>query len=68
MSERSLSNILLSYHPKNDQILSPATRIIFGRIEDTNRQICLKMWLPCNNGLYDTENAARRLVVHSLNA
>jgi aminoglycoside phosphotransferase family enzyme len=42
-----------------DQIFSPATRIIFTRSKRTDLPICLKVWQRCNNELYDTEDAIK---------
>jgi len=40
--------------------MSPATKVIFIRTMFTGRQGCLKMWLPCNNGVYNTEDESTR--------
>lgn len=41
------------------QLSSPATRVLFIHHEQTGRRICLKLWQPCKNDLYDTEDLAR---------
>jgi aminoglycoside phosphotransferase family enzyme len=41
------------------QVYSPATRVIFTHDEQTNQRICLKLWRPCKNELYDTEDVAK---------
>jgi aminoglycoside phosphotransferase family enzyme len=40
--------------------VSPATKVIFTRTMFTSRPLCLKMWLPCNNGIYNTEDEPSR--------
>ena len=35
-------------------LTSPATRVMFNHSSRTMQQICLKMWLACNNGVYNT--------------
>lgn len=42
-----------------EQIFSPASRIIFTRSKRTDLPICLKVWQRCNNQLYDTEDAIK---------
>ncbi len=37
-----------------DEIISSATRIIFTHDPQTNQPLCLKMWLPCKNEVYNT--------------
>jgi len=44
------------YYPIEGQITSLATGVIFTRSMRTNEPICLKVWLPCNNELYSTNN------------
>lgn len=36
------------------EVSSPATRVIFPTAP--HRNTCLKLWVPCNNGLYSTED------------
>src|SRR5216684_1058249 len=36
------------------ELPSPATNIIFAHDAHTNQPVCLKMWLRCNNNVYDT--------------
>src|SRR5947209_15889333 len=38
------------------EIVSPATNIIFAHEITTAQPVCLKMWLPCKNGVYDTSD------------
>lgn len=33
---------------------SPATNVIFAQEAKTNLQVCLKLWVPCKNEVYDT--------------
>src|SRR5260370_20281706 len=40
--------------PIDKDLKSPATRVMFSNSNDVRQQICLKMWLECNNGVYDT--------------
>lgn len=47
-------------HHIEGQATSPATKVIFTRTMFTSRPMCLKMWLPCNNGIYNTEDEPSR--------
>ncbi len=40
--------------PIEKDLQSPATRVMFNNTNHSRRQICLKMWLECNNGVYTT--------------
>lgn len=55
---RQLKRLFLVPHSHliEGQVVSPATRVIFTRNMSTSRPVCLKMWLPCNNGVYNTED------------
>src|SRR5260370_31906096 len=35
---------------------SPATRVVFNNSHPVMQRICLKKWLPCNNGVYETQD------------
>jgi aminoglycoside phosphotransferase family enzyme len=41
-------------------ITSPATMVIFVCNKLTGKQLCLKLWLPCHNALYDTQDITKR--------
>jgi aminoglycoside phosphotransferase family enzyme len=45
--------------PIDKDLKSPATRVMFSNSNDIRQQICLKMWLECNNGVYDTGDLVR---------
>src|SRR5712692_1987106 len=45
--------------PIDKDLKSPATRVMFSNSNDVRQQICLKMWLECNNGVYDTADLVR---------
>src|SRR5260221_3207524 len=47
-------------HRIEGQAVSPATKVIFTRTMFTSRPLCLKMWLPCNNGVYNTKDEPSR--------
>jgi len=40
-----------------EHITSPATKVIF---PTNDRKVCLKVWLPCHNDVYDTKDIATR--------
>lgn len=46
-------------YPIKGQIVSPATRVIYTHSMRTHRQICLKVWVPCKNEVYDTKDMTR---------
>ena len=41
-------------------LTSSATKVMFNDSDNVKKQICLKMWLECNNGLYNTKDSATR--------
>jgi len=70
LSERVSYQFVLRFSPisvaylieDKDTVESLATRIIFPRCMYGGReQICLKMWRPCINGVYDTLNKCDRI-------
>ncbi len=46
-------------YPIKHQIVSQATRVIFTSTSSPVIPLCLKMWQPCNNGVYITENSEK---------
>ena len=46
-------------YPVEEELVSPATRVVFTHSKRTRQPICLKVWLRCSNELYDTEDIAR---------
>jgi aminoglycoside phosphotransferase family enzyme len=46
-------------YPIEEELISPATRVIFTRSKRTHQPICLKVWRRCSNELYDTEDVKR---------
>src|SRR5579872_5417911 len=40
--------------PIEKDLRSPATRVMLSNSNHSGKQICLKMWLECNNGVYNT--------------
>src|SRR5690348_7921141 len=44
----------------DEKIESSATRVVFNNSDDFMQGICLKMWLECQNELYNTGNLKRR--------
>ncbi len=59
---RLLKHLFLFPHSHHieGQAVTPATKVIFTRTMFTSRPLCLKMWLPCNNGVYNTEDEPSR--------
>lgn len=43
------------------QFLSPATRIVLAHEKYTDRPLCFKIWLPCENGVYSTSSKRKRI-------
>ena len=43
------------------QFLSPATRIVLAHEKYTERPLCFKIWLPCENGVYSTSSKRKRI-------
>lgn len=54
--DQNLENLLHTEFtlPIDRNLSSPATSVIFSNKEPLGQLICLKMWVPCDNGLYDT--------------
>jgi aminoglycoside phosphotransferase family enzyme len=49
-------------YPVENKIKSAATKVIFLHSKyNSKRQICIKLWQPCSNGLYDTLDKQKRL-------
>jgi aminoglycoside phosphotransferase family enzyme len=49
-------------YPVEKNIESAATKVIFLRnTHNSGQQICIKLWRPCANGLYDTLDRKKRL-------
>jgi aminoglycoside phosphotransferase family enzyme len=44
----------------DSDLKSPATRVMFDNSNQLMEQICLKMWLECNNAVYQTEDPENR--------
>lgn len=56
-----LARLFLSYLPYTVEahIFSPATEVIFTRSKRTHQKICLKLWQPWKDELYDTQDIAK---------
>src|SRR5713101_5738787 len=46
--------------PIDKDLRSPATRVMLNNSSRIRQHFCLKMWLECNNGVYNTGDLARR--------
>lgn len=42
--------------PVDEYLESPATRVVFNNSHRVMQHICLKKWLPCSNGVYETKD------------
>lgn len=54
-----LSDIILSYS-HNDEIISPATRVIIGKVKGSRKRLCVKMWRYLKDNLYDLRDESDR--------
>lgn len=59
LAARSSQNIEGIYRITRS-ITSPATQVLFVCNKLTGKQLCLKIWLPCHNELYDTQDIIKR--------
>lgn len=50
-----MSDILLTFH-FHRRIKSLATQVIFVHVDEIAQPLCLKLWKPCHNDLYDTNS------------
>src|SRR6266849_3284394 len=46
--------------PIDKELISPATRVMLNNTNPLMQHICLKMWLECENGVYNTGDLVRR--------
>src|SRR6266700_3010131 len=58
--KKFFAHVVEGYYVIESTIKSPATQVFFTHKDDTGEQYCIKRWLPCSNGLYETENQNRR--------
>lgn len=68
LSEQISYRLILRFSPTRivysveKKIESAATKVIFLRsTQNSKQQICIKLWRPCANGLYDTLDKQKRL-------